>query len=45
MKTLDLRQQQVTVDELLQFASLESVLILNSNGDEYILEASDAFER
>jgi hypothetical protein len=45
MRTLDLRQQQVTVDELLQFASIESVHILNSNGDEYILEASNAFER
>lgn len=45
MKALDLRQQQITVEELLQFASTESVLILNKNGSEFILEAADAFER
>ena len=45
MKTLDLRQRQVTVDELLQFASVDSVLIVNRDGDEFILEAADAVER
>ncbi|MBA3495162.1 MAG: hypothetical protein H0T87_13895 [Gammaproteobacteria bacterium] len=45
MRTLDLRQQQTTVDELLRFARAETVRIVNANGDEFILEAADAFER
>ena len=45
MRTLDLRQQQVTVAELLQFARTESVRIVDEEGAEFILEAADAFER
>lgn len=45
MRTLDLREQQVTVEELLQYASTDSVVIVDENGDEFILEAADAFER
>ena len=45
MRTLDLRQQQVTVVELLQFARTESVRIVDEEGAEFILEAADAFER
>ena len=45
MRTLDLRHQQVTVAELLRFARTESVRIVNEEGDEFILEAADAFER
>jgi hypothetical protein len=45
MTTLDLRQRQVTVDELLQIASADAVRILSGNGQEFILEAADAFER
>jgi predicted ATPase len=45
MRTLDLRQQQTTVDELLRFARAETVRIVNADGDEFILEAADAFER
>lgn len=45
MKTLDLRQQHVTVDELLRFARTESVRIVAEEGDEFILEVADAFER
>jgi hypothetical protein len=45
VKTLDLRQHQVTVDELLQLAGADAVLIMNKNGDEFILEAADSFER
>jgi predicted ATPase len=45
MRTLDLRQQKTTVDELLRFARAETVRIVNADGDEFILEAADAFER
>lgn len=45
MRTLDLRQRQTTVDELLRFARAETVRIVNADGDEFILEAADAFER
>jgi hypothetical protein len=45
MKTLDLRYQSITIQELLQFASQESVLILDENGIEFVLEAADAFEQ
>jgi predicted ATPase len=45
MRTLDLRQQRVTVDELLRVARTESVLIVAEEGDEFILEVADAFER
>jgi len=45
MRTLDLRQQQVSVADLLQFARTETVCILNEDGEQFILEAADAFER
>lgn len=45
MKTLDLRQQQVSVAELLQCARTETVRIVNEAGEEFLLEAADAFER
>jgi hypothetical protein len=45
MRTLDLRQQQVSVADLLRFARTETVCILNEEGEEFILEAADAFER
>ena len=45
MRTLDLRQQKTTVAELLRFARAETVRIVNADGDEFILEAADAFER
>jgi len=45
MKTLDLRQQHVTVDELLRFARTEPVRIVAEEGDEFILEVADACER
>ena len=44
MKTIDLRRQQVTVDELLQAAGGDAVRITNKDGDEFILEPADAFE-
>ena len=45
MRTLDLRQQQVSVADLLQCARTEPVRILNEEGEAFILEAADAFER
>ncbi len=45
MKTVDLAQRQLTVDELLQSAVGETVLILTPDGSEFVLEAADAFDR
>lgn len=45
MKTLDLRQSPTTLAEALELARSESVLIVNEEGDEFILEAGEAFER
>jgi hypothetical protein len=45
MIKLDLRQKKLTLEELLHFASLDSVLILANDGKEFILEAADEFER
>ena len=45
MRTLDLGQQQVSVADLLQCARTETVYILNEEGEAFILEAADAFER
>jgi hypothetical protein len=45
MRTLDLRQGQMTVAELLQAARQESVMILGEDGSEFILESADAFDR
>lgn len=45
MKTLDLRQQQITVEALLSLAASESVLILAKDGQEFILETANEFEQ
>lgn len=45
MKTLDLGTHEVTVDELLQSARTEAVRVRSKDGDEFVLEAADAFER
>jgi hypothetical protein len=45
MKTLDLRQHTVTVEELLQIASSDSVLIRANDGQEFYLEPADEFDR
>ncbi len=45
MKTLDLRQEDVTVEDLLRLASADSVLILDSAGREFLLEDVHEFER
>jgi hypothetical protein len=45
MITLDLREQPITLEELFKAARLESVLIIIDDGQEYILEAADDFDR
>jgi hypothetical protein len=45
MREIDLRQEQPSLSELLQFATDNPVLIRNQNGVEFILEAADAFDR
>jgi hypothetical protein len=45
MKTLDLRDESMTVEELLRIANFESVLIRTSAGQEYLLECADDFDR
>jgi hypothetical protein len=45
MITLDLRHQQLTLEELFRAARSESVLIVTDEGQEYILEAADEFDR
>ncbi len=45
MTMLDLRQRQVTVDELLELAIAGSVRIRAQDGHEFILEEADEFEK
>jgi hypothetical protein len=45
MITLDLRDRDVTLEELLQFASSDSVLIRAPDGQEFVLESADEFDR
>jgi hypothetical protein len=45
MKTLDLKKQEVTVEELLESATGEAVLIRGRDGNEFVIEAADAFDR
>ena len=44
MKTLDLRHQTMTVEELLHLASSDAVLIRTSEGQEFFLESADEFD-
>lgn len=41
----DIRKHNITLKELFEAASSESVFIVTSEGQEYILEAADEFER
>ncbi len=44
MITVDLRQTPITINELLQLASADPVLIVGPDGNEFVVEAADAFE-
>ena len=45
MKTIDLRQETLSIDELLELAAGGAVLLRSKSGGEFILEAADAFDR
>ena len=45
MKTIDLRQQQVALDDLLRSVGGDVVRITSKDGDEFVLEAAGAFDR
>lgn len=45
MKAIDLRREQLTIDELLQSVGGEAVRITSKDGEEFVLEAADAFRR
>jgi hypothetical protein len=45
VKTVDLRQQDVTIDELLRSVGNDVVRVTSREGAEFVLEAADAFER
>lgn len=45
MTKVDLRERPVTVDELLQLASTDNVVIVNQDGNEFVIEAADALDR
>ena len=45
MTKLDMRQTPVSVDELLQLASNDAVIVVNRDGNEFVVEAADAFDR
>ena len=45
MKAIDLRQEKISLKDLLRLASLESLIIFSEDGNQYILEEADAFEK
>ena len=45
MKTIDLTQQHPSVDELLEMAAVNPILIRNHGGQEFLLETADGFDR
>ena len=45
MKTIDLTRGERTLAELLALAKHERILIHSATGDDFLLEAADAFDR
>ncbi len=45
MKTLDLTQKHVTLNELLELAAVGSVRIVTADGRAFVLEEADEFEK
>jgi hypothetical protein len=45
MRTFDLRENSMSVAELLQAAREESLMILGEDGSKFILEAADSFDQ
>ena len=45
MKTLNMNQQQFTVDELLTYARTETVRIVTADGSAFVLEEAGDFDK
>jgi hypothetical protein len=45
VKTVDLRRQDVTIDELLRSVGNDVIRVTSRDGEEFVLEAADAFDR
>jgi hypothetical protein len=45
MKTLDLGRKSITLEELLKLAAAGSVRIVTAEGQAFVLEAADDFEK
>ncbi len=45
MKTVDLRQQDVTIDEVLRSVGDDVIRVTSREGADFVLEAANAFER
>jgi hypothetical protein len=45
MTTIDLKQNTVTLEELLHLAVDDVVVIVDENGREFVLEETDEFEK
>lgn len=45
MKTIDLTQKKMEMKDLLRLAKTDSVLIIAPEGQRYILEEADAFDK
>jgi len=45
VKTVDLRRQQISIDDLLLYVGADAVRITSKDGNEFVLEAADSFER
>jgi hypothetical protein len=45
MTTIDLKQEQPSVDDLLRMAAWDPVRIRSRSGEEFILESADTFDR
>jgi hypothetical protein len=45
MTTIDLTQEQPSVNDLLRIAAADPIRIRSQGGEEFILESADAFDR
>jgi hypothetical protein len=45
VRTVDLRRQHLTIDELLRSVGNDVIRVTSKDGEEFVLEAADAFER
>jgi hypothetical protein len=45
MRTLDLTEKRITLDELLKLAAVDSVRILTADGRAFVLEEAGDFEK